>query len=95
MRETRKKEKLEKELKQIQTDRDTRQTEIKALQQYVQKSKEELQRLEPQLKEQKVCGVPAALRVPTKTGTMPWFVVCRHVLYFLWKAANSLHSRCW
>ncbi|XP_023571263.1 cilia- and flagella-associated protein 58 [Octodon degus] len=52
-RESRKKEKLEKELKQIQTDMDTRQTEIKALQQYVQKSKEELQRLEQQLKEQK------------------------------------------
>lgn len=33
---------------------DSRQTEIKALQQYVQKSKEELQRLEQQLKEQKV-----------------------------------------
>lgn len=39
---------------------DTRQTEIKALQQYVQKSKEELQRLEQQLKEQKVRGVWAA-----------------------------------
>jgi len=34
---------------------DTRQTEIKALQQYMQKSKEELQKLEQQLKEQKVC----------------------------------------
>lgn len=95
MRETRKKEKLEKELKQIQTDMDSRQTEIKALQQYMQKSKEELQRLEPQLKEQKVCGVPAALGVLRKIGTMPLLVVCWPVLYFLWKAANSLHSRCW
>nr|XP_031538693.1 cilia- and flagella-associated protein 58 [Vicugna pacos] len=59
-RETRKKEKLEKELKQIQTDMDTRQTEIKALQQYVQKSKEELQKLEQQLKEQKILNERAA-----------------------------------
>ncbi|XP_054546374.1 cilia- and flagella-associated protein 58-like [Talpa occidentalis] len=59
-RETRKKEKLEKELKQIQTDMDTRQSEIKALQQYVQKSKEELQRLEQQLKEQKILNERAA-----------------------------------
>ncbi|KAJ1067258.1 hypothetical protein K5549_021235, partial [Capra hircus] len=59
-RETRKKEKLEKELRQIQTDMDSRQTEIKALQQYVQKSKEELQRLEQQLKEQKILNERAA-----------------------------------
>ncbi|XP_040848434.1 cilia- and flagella-associated protein 58 [Ochotona curzoniae] len=59
-RESRKKEKLEKELKQIQMDMDTRQTEIKALQQYVQKSKEELQRLEQQLKEQKILNERAA-----------------------------------
>ncbi|KFO32350.1 Coiled-coil domain-containing protein 147 [Fukomys damarensis] len=59
-RESRKKEKLEKELKQIQTDMDTRQMEIKALQQYVQKSKEELQRLEQQLKEQKILNERAA-----------------------------------
>ncbi|XP_012294733.1 cilia- and flagella-associated protein 58 isoform X1 [Aotus nancymaae] len=59
-REFRKKEKLEKELKQIQADMDTRQTEIKALQQYVQKSKEELQKLEQQLKEQKILNERAA-----------------------------------
>uniref|UniRef100_A0A2K6CB52 Cilia and flagella associated protein 58 n=1 Tax=Macaca nemestrina TaxID=9545 RepID=A0A2K6CB52_MACNE len=59
-REFRKKEKLEKELKQIQTDMDSRQTEIKALQQYVQKSKEELQKLEQQLKEQKILNERAA-----------------------------------
>ncbi|ELK04973.1 Coiled-coil domain-containing protein 147 [Pteropus alecto] len=59
-RESRKKEKLEKELRQIQTDMDTRQTEIKALQQYVQKSKEELQKLEQQLKEQKILNERAA-----------------------------------
>lgn len=53
-RESRKKEKLEKELKQIQLDMDGRQSEIKAMQQYMHKSKEELQRLEQQLKEQKV-----------------------------------------
>ncbi|XP_066211174.1 cilia- and flagella-associated protein 58 isoform X1 [Saccopteryx leptura] len=60
LRETRKKEKLEKELKQIQTDMDTRQTEIKALQQYMHKSKEELQKLEQQLKEQKILNERAA-----------------------------------
>ncbi|XP_046510514.1 cilia- and flagella-associated protein 58 isoform X3 [Equus quagga] len=59
-RESRKKEKLEKELRQIQTDMDSRQTEIRALQQYVQKSKEELQRLEQQLKEQKILNERAA-----------------------------------
>uniref|UniRef100_A0A2K6SGQ3 Cilia and flagella associated protein 58 n=1 Tax=Saimiri boliviensis boliviensis TaxID=39432 RepID=A0A2K6SGQ3_SAIBB len=59
-REFRKKEKLEKELKQIQADMDARQTEIKALQQYVQKSKEELQKLEQQLKEQKILNERAA-----------------------------------
>ncbi|XP_019491834.1 PREDICTED: cilia- and flagella-associated protein 58 [Hipposideros armiger] len=59
-RESRKKEKLEKELRQIQTDMDSRQTEIKALQQYVQKSKEELQKLEQQLKEQKILNERAA-----------------------------------
>ncbi|XP_042636749.1 cilia- and flagella-associated protein 58 [Orycteropus afer afer] len=59
-RESRKKEKLEKELKQIQTDMDTKQSEIKALQQYVQKSKEELQKLEQQLKEQKILNERAA-----------------------------------
>ncbi|GAB5578766.1 cilia- and flagella-associated protein 58 isoform X3 [Prionailurus iriomotensis] len=59
-RESRKKEKLEKELRQIQTDMDTRQTEIRALQQYVQKSKEELQKLEQQLKEQKILNERAA-----------------------------------
>lgn len=57
----RKKEKLEKDLKEIQADMDTRQSEIRALQQYVQKSKEELLKLEQQLKEQKVCWVWAAL----------------------------------
>ncbi|KAM5271835.1 cilia- and flagella-associated protein 58 [Ctenodactylus gundi] len=59
-RETRKKEKLERELKQIQTEMDSRQGEIKTLQQHVQKSKEELQRLEQQLKEQKILNERAA-----------------------------------
>ncbi|XP_035293362.1 cilia- and flagella-associated protein 58 isoform X1 [Cricetulus griseus] len=39
---------------------DSRQSEIKALQQYMQKSKEELQRLEQQLKEQKILNERAA-----------------------------------
>jgi hypothetical protein len=64
---------LEKELKQIQTDMDTRQMEIKALQQYVQKSKEELQRLEQQLKEQKVSVGVGGSRNPGDPRREPWF----------------------
>ncbi|XP_038613466.1 cilia- and flagella-associated protein 58 [Tachyglossus aculeatus] len=59
-RETRKKEKLEKELKEIQTDMDNKQVEIKTLQQCVQKSKEELLKLEQQLKEQRILNERAA-----------------------------------
>lgn len=69
-RESRKKEKLEKELRQIQMDMDNKQTEIRALQQYMLKSKEELQRLEQQLKEQKVkCSLPSAL--PCSLPSLP------------------------
>ncbi|XP_051837323.1 cilia- and flagella-associated protein 58 isoform X1 [Antechinus flavipes] len=59
-RETRKKEKLEKELKQVQNDMDGKQGEIKTLQQLVQKSKEEIQKFEQQLKEQKILNERAA-----------------------------------
>lgn len=64
-RESRKKEKLEKELKQIQLDMDGRQSEIKAMQQYMHKSKEEVQRLEQQLKEQKVSVASVLLSSPS------------------------------
>ncbi|XP_007479105.1 cilia- and flagella-associated protein 58 isoform X2 [Monodelphis domestica] len=59
-RETRKKEKLEKEYRQIQADMDGKQAEIRALQQLVQKNKEEIQKLEQQLKEQKILNERAA-----------------------------------
>lgn len=70
---------------------DNRQTEIKALQQYVQKSKEELQKLEQQLKEQKVCCVWAAWWVLAEVSMALWFVAHWGILSFLWKAVNSLH----
>lgn len=53
-RDIRRKEKLERELKQVQGDLDSKQTEIKSLQQYMLKNKEELQKNEQQLKEQKI-----------------------------------------
>ncbi|XP_072280404.1 cilia- and flagella-associated protein 58 [Pyxicephalus adspersus] len=53
-REARKKEKLEKDLKNVQSDLDSKQSEIKSLQQTLQKNKEELQKLEQQLKETKI-----------------------------------------
>ncbi|XP_030058639.1 cilia- and flagella-associated protein 58 [Microcaecilia unicolor] len=53
-REIRRKEKLEKELKQVQADLDTKNVEIKSLQQIQQKNKDELQKLEQQLKEHKI-----------------------------------------
>ncbi|XP_050813955.1 cilia- and flagella-associated protein 58 isoform X1 [Gopherus flavomarginatus] len=59
-RESRKKDKLEKELKHIQVEMDNKQSEIKALQQHVLKSKEELLKLEQQLKEQKILNERAA-----------------------------------
>ncbi|XP_071243561.1 cilia- and flagella-associated protein 58 [Salvelinus alpinus] len=53
-RETRRKEKLEKEVKQLHTDLDTKQSDIKVLNLQSQRSKEEQQRLEQQLREQKI-----------------------------------------
>lgn len=50
---------------------DSRQTEIKALQQYMQKSKEELQRLEQQLKEQKVSGGLSSPLPPWTPSPLP------------------------
>ncbi|XP_029466203.1 cilia- and flagella-associated protein 58 [Rhinatrema bivittatum] len=53
-REMRRKEKLERELKQVQADLDSKQLEIKTLQQTQQKNKDEFQKLEQQLKEHKI-----------------------------------------
>lgn len=51
------KEKLDKEVKQLQVDMEAKMGNIKALNQQGQRAKEEQQRLEQQLKELKVGGV--------------------------------------
>ncbi|KAM8806102.1 cilia- and flagella-associated protein 58 [Eudromia elegans] len=53
-REARKKEKMEKELKNLLAEMDNRQAEIKTLQQHMQKNKEEQLKVEQHLKEQKI-----------------------------------------
>lgn len=53
-REARKKEKMEKELKNLQAEMDNKQSEIKNLQQVIHKNKEEQVKMERHLKEQKV-----------------------------------------
>ncbi|KAK4820925.1 hypothetical protein QYF61_008646 [Mycteria americana] len=53
-REARKKEKMEKELKNLLAEMDNKQAEIKNLQQHIQRNKEEQLKMEQHLKEQKV-----------------------------------------
>ncbi|KAG2462151.1 CFA58 protein, partial [Polypterus senegalus] len=53
-RETRRKEKLEKEMKQLQVELDAKHAEIKGLNQHNQRSKDDLAKLEQQLREQKI-----------------------------------------
>ncbi|NXH14187.1 CFA58 protein, partial [Bucco capensis] len=53
-RETRRKEKLEKELKNLLAEMDNKQAEIKNLQQLIQRNKEEQLKMEQHLKEQKI-----------------------------------------
>ncbi|KFQ72730.1 Coiled-coil domain-containing protein 147, partial [Phaethon lepturus] len=53
-REARKKEKMEKELKNLLAEMDNKQAEIKNLQQHIQRSKEEQLKMEQHLKEQKI-----------------------------------------
>ncbi|KAM6265398.1 cilia- and flagella-associated protein 58 [Porphyrio hochstetteri] len=53
-REARKKEKMEKELKNLLAEMDNKQAEIKSLQQLIQRNKEEQLKMEQQLKEQKI-----------------------------------------
>ncbi|XP_062457935.1 cilia- and flagella-associated protein 58 isoform X2 [Pezoporus occidentalis] len=58
-RETRKKERLEKELKNLLAEMDDKQTEIKNLQQDIQRNKEEQLKMEQNLKEQKLLNEKA------------------------------------
>ncbi|ROL46490.1 Cilia- and flagella-associated protein 58 [Anabarilius grahami] len=53
-RETRRKEKLEKEVKQLQTDLESKQSEIKSLTQQSQRLQDDQQKLEQQLQEHKI-----------------------------------------
>ncbi|KAJ6669109.1 hypothetical protein lerEdw1_007918 [Lerista edwardsae] len=53
-RESRKKDKVEKEMKQLQTELDAKLAEVKTIQQNMHRNKEELLRAEQQLKEQKI-----------------------------------------
>ncbi|KAI1886815.1 hypothetical protein AGOR_G00199690 [Albula goreensis] len=59
-RETRKRERLEKEAKQLQSELEAKQSEIKVLNLQCQRSKEEQQRMEQQLREQKILNERAA-----------------------------------
>ncbi|XP_023653651.1 cilia- and flagella-associated protein 58 [Paramormyrops kingsleyae] len=59
-RESRRKEKLEKEVAQLHADLDARQTDIRALNLQIQRSNDEQQRLEQQLREQKILNERAA-----------------------------------
>uniref|UniRef100_A0A8B9ZG90 Cilia and flagella associated protein 58 n=1 Tax=Anas platyrhynchos TaxID=8839 RepID=A0A8B9ZG90_ANAPL len=58
-REARKKEKMEKELKNLQAEMDNKQSEIKNLQQVIHKNKEEQVKMERHLKEQKILSEKA------------------------------------
>uniref|UniRef100_A0A8C6JD58 Cilia- and flagella-associated protein 58 central coiled coil domain-containing protein n=1 Tax=Melopsittacus undulatus TaxID=13146 RepID=A0A8C6JD58_MELUD len=58
-REARKKERLEKELKNLQAELDDKQTEIKNLQQDIERNKEEQLKMEENLKEQKLLNEKA------------------------------------
>lgn len=65
-RESRKKDKVEKEMKQLQTELEAKLAEVKNIQQNMHRNKEELLRAEQQLKEQKVlwCIMLNYLRTP-------------------------------
>ncbi|XP_010157511.1 PREDICTED: coiled-coil domain-containing protein 147 [Eurypyga helias] len=59
-REARKKEKMEKELKNLLAEMDNKQAEIKNLQQHIQRNKEEQLKMEQHLKEQKILNEKAS-----------------------------------
>ena len=58
----RKKEKLEREMKQVKAESDSRAVELKSKQSQVQRSQEEITRLEQQLKEQRVSAASFIVR---------------------------------
>lgn len=53
-REARKRDKMEREMKQTKADLDAKSSEIKTMQTQIQKYKEEINKLEQQLREQRV-----------------------------------------
>ena len=55
-RETRKRDKMDREMKQTKADLDSKNSEIKAMQTQIQRYKEDITKLEQQLKEQRVGG---------------------------------------
>ncbi len=76
-REMRKKEKLEKELKQTKTEVESKHSELKAKQSQLQKAQEETMRLEQQLKEQRVGLLSISQTIVYRNG---WF---RNLLLYL------------
>lgn len=69
-RETRKRERLEKEARQTQADLEAKQAELKVLGLQTQKGKEEQQRLEQQLREQKVSRI-VSVSEPARRRSVP------------------------
>ncbi|XP_026560435.1 cilia- and flagella-associated protein 58 [Pseudonaja textilis] len=67
-RETRKKEKMERELKQLQNELEFKIADIKTMQQGLNKSKEELLKCEQQLKEQKILNERATKELEQSTA---------------------------
>ncbi|XP_070812760.1 cilia- and flagella-associated protein 58-like, partial [Pituophis catenifer annectens] len=67
-RETRKKEKMERELKQLQNELEFKVADIKTMQQGLNKSKEELLKCEQQLKEQKILNERATKELEQSTA---------------------------
>ncbi|KAM6443368.1 cilia- and flagella-associated protein 58 [Liasis olivaceus] len=67
-RETRKKEKMERELKQLQNELEYKMADIKTMQQGLNKSKEDLLRCEQQLKEQKILNERATKELEQSTA---------------------------
>ncbi|KAM3835804.1 cilia- and flagella-associated protein 58 [Vipera latastei] len=67
-RETRKKEKMERELKQLQNELEYKVADIKTMQQGLNKSKEELLKCEQQLKEQKILNERATKELEQSTA---------------------------
>ena len=58
-RESRKRDKMDREMKQTKADLDAKNSEIKTMQTQIQRFKEDIGKLEQQLKEQRVSGFSA------------------------------------